>query len=67
MNLDEGNKASPIVTMYQALQAKYPQWSVEMGQPRGGGLDFWDRLDDVQRGSTSGASRAHWRRPTHRR
>jgi hypothetical protein len=37
MDLDEGNKASPIITMYQALQATYPQWSVAMGQLRGRG------------------------------
>ena len=37
MDLDEGNKTSPIITMYQALQVRYPQWSMEMGQPCGGG------------------------------
>jgi hypothetical protein len=37
MNLEQGNIASPIITMYQTLQARYPQWSVEMGQPRGRG------------------------------
>jgi ferric iron reductase protein FhuF len=37
MNPGDGKAPSPIIAMFQALQAMRPHWYVEIGQPRGTG------------------------------
>jgi hypothetical protein len=37
MTLEERQTPSPVVAMYQALQARNSRWCVEVGQPRGPG------------------------------
>ena len=72
MDLDEGNKTSPMIAIYEALRVSHPQVVCGNGPATWPRLDSWDRVDNGHRRPIPGASRAHReaatdRRPSHHR
>ena len=42
---EEIGETSPIIAIYRELQGVHPNWRVDIGEPRGSGMDSRDRFN----------------------